>query len=160
MKLDECFSCGGMSIQFNSFKGTAMLEIHGLRGTFKELSLDEVKFWAEKFNQALETFEKAPKVGSKVRIIEGKFSGFEGEVVDIDGCDKIRPLAIAIDNVEFEGMCFLDYGSAEAIKKGKDCKYAISTDGGNTLQCPECFADVSGYDSFCRHCGVKLRFGQ
>ena len=74
-------------------------------------SLIEAKFIVNAFNKIIEYYKNIPefKIGYHVNIINGKFKGCRGKIVDIDECDNKRPLAVKIDEIDFEGVCYIGY---------------------------------------------------
>ena len=85
---------------------------------YLSFSLDEAKFIIDSFNEIIDHYKNMPKIekGMIVRIINGRFKDCEGKVVDIDRCDKKRPIMVRIDSFSFEGYCYVGYNDVEEIK--------------------------------------------
>ncbi|WP_297419375.1 hypothetical protein [Clostridium sp.] len=81
-----------------------------------ELSLKEAEFIANSLQQLINYIKSnTPQIHSKVKIIKGKFEGYEGKIIDIDTCDKDRPLAIEIHNKDINGTVYVNYNDVEKI---------------------------------------------
>ena len=78
---------------------------------YLRISLEEAEFIITSLNEIIEHYKNMPefKIGYHVNIINGKFKGCRGEIVDIDECDNKRPLAVEIDEIDFEGVCYIGY---------------------------------------------------
>ena len=75
------------------------------------ISLEEAEFIITSLNEIIEHYKNMPefKIGYHVNIINGKFKGCRGEIIDIDKCDNKRPLAVEVSEVDFSGVCYLNY---------------------------------------------------
>lgn len=49
------------------------------------------------------------KINDCVKITDGRFEGLNGKVIDIDERNNKRPLAVEIDEIDFEGICYIGY---------------------------------------------------
>jgi transcription antitermination factor NusG len=81
-------------------------------------SLNEAQFVIDSFKEIIEHYKNMPKVQKNmlIRIINGRFKGCEGKVIDIDKCDKERPVMVRIDTLDFEGCCYIGYDDVKKIK--------------------------------------------
>ena len=75
------------------------------------ISLEEAKFIVESLSEIIEYYKNLIefKTGYHVDILNGKFEGCRGEIIDIDESDNERPLTIEVSEVDFSGVCYLNY---------------------------------------------------
>ena len=57
-----------------------------------------------------------PQIDNKVKIINhSKFDGLEGTIIDIDTCDKTRPIAVKVVDADISGTVYVGYNQVEKI---------------------------------------------
>lgn len=78
---------------------------------YLEISLEEAEFIITSLNEIIEHYKNMPefKIGYHVNIINGKFKGCRGEIIDIDKYNNEKPLTVEVSEVDFSGVCYLNY---------------------------------------------------
>lgn len=134
MKDDEIFKNENLTIKTNKYNCNSFLEAYTCfkRNNEEEdfiwvkdndnrnglsLTLDDAKFIINSLQEIVQYIEEHTKVkqDDKVKIIKGKFEGFEGRVIDLDEYDNKRPLAIKIFSEELNGEVYINYNEVEKL---------------------------------------------
>ncbi len=87
-----------------------------IEGSHISFGLKDIDFIIKTLQEIKEYYDKnAIKIGDKVKIINGRMSGLQGKVSDIDYSLRKTPLEITIEEEDFAGVCFCDFTDIEKV---------------------------------------------